>query len=189
MDVSMDPTIVRSSKFLSLVLRHKPGTIGLTLDSEGWADVAELLAAANATGNQLDLELLVRVVHENDKQRFTFSDDGKRIRANQGHSIDVDLGLTRLEPPTVLYHGTVARFLESIEQQGLLPQSRQYVHLSADRSTASIVGSRRGKPIVLTVASGQMKDDHFDFFRSKNGVWLTAHVPPKYLSRNDSILD
>jgi putative RNA 2'-phosphotransferase len=182
----MDPAIVQASKFLSLILRHKPAIIGLQLDAEGWADVSELINAACASGKRFDLDLLLRVVHENDKQRFAFSDDGQRIRANQGHSIEIDLGLTPIEPPSHLYHGTVDRFIESIERQGLLPQNRQYVHLSADFKTAKVVGSRRGKPIVLVIDSKQMHQDHRPFFRSSNGVWLTEHVPPQYLRKSDT---
>lgn len=183
----MDPAIVHASKFLSLILRHKPDAIGLQLDAEGWADVSELIGAARAAGRPFDLDLLTRVVHENDKQRFAFSDDGKRIRANQGHSIDIDLGLTPREPPPILYHGTVDRFIESIEQQGLLPQNRQYVHLSADVTTALIVGSRRGKPVVLVVDSQKMHRNHIPFLQSRNGVWLTGHVPPQYFTKYNSV--
>lgn len=180
----MDSTLVRASKFLSLVLRHKPETIGLRLDPEGWAEVSVLIDAARAAGHRLDFDLLIRVVHENDKQRFSFSDDGNRVRANQGHSIDIDLGLAPIEPPTILFHGTVGHCLESIERQGLLAQSRQYVHLSSNVQTAKIVGARRGKPVVLAVDSQQMHEDNFQFFKSINGVWLTRHVPPKYLSEH-----
>ena len=144
----------RLSKFLSLVLRHDPACIGLTLDAQGWADVDDLLQKANAAGVPLTRALLDEIVRTSDKQRFALSTDGTRIRANQGHSIPVDLALEPVAPPNVLYHGTVARFLPSIRRKGLRRGQRHHVHLSADRETASRVGSRRGEPVVLTVAAG-----------------------------------
>jgi putative RNA 2'-phosphotransferase len=178
----MDPALVSTSKFLSLVLRHQPEAIGLALDEAGWASIAELLELTRASGRALDHDLLLRVVRENDKQRFTISGDGLRIRASQGHSIDVDLGLVPIAPPAVLYHGTVANFLESIRAQGLLPGSRQYVHLSADERTAEIVGTRRGKPVILKIDAARMAAEGLEFFQSANGVWLTAHVPAGYIA-------
>ncbi len=177
----MERSLISASKFLSLILRHQPETIGLQLDSEGWADVSALLEKASAHGRRMDFDLLLRIVHENDKQRFALSDDGTRIRANQGHSIDVDLGLNAVEPPQVLFHGTVERFLQSILRQGLIPGARQHVHLSSDRRTAEIVGKRRGEPVVLIVQSLQMHEQGRQFYLSQNGVWLTAHVPPEFL--------
>lgn len=177
----MDKTVVRFSKFLSLVLRHDPGQIGLTLDSGGWVDVTTLLAAANQAGFKITPAQLAEVVAQNDKQRFRFSEDGTRIRANQGHSVTVELGLTPQAPPTVLYHGTATRFLAAIQQEGLKPGSRQQVHLSADEATASKVGARHGKPVVLIVNSAQMAADGYAFYRADNGVWLTDKVPPVYL--------
>lgn len=177
----MDASLVRTSKFLSLVLRHKPQAIGISLDNAGWVAIADLLDAANAAGTKLDFDLLLRVVHENDKQRFTISPDGESIRANQGHSIDVDLGLTPSMPPEVLYHGTVARFLDGIQAKGLLPGNRQHVHLSADRRTAESVGKRRGEPIVLRIDAQRMADDSIPFYLSENGVWLTANVSIEYI--------
>lgn len=177
----MDPALVRTSKFLSLILRHKPQEIGITLDEAGWVGIAELIEAANANGSRLDMDLLLRVVHENDKQRFAISADGTSIRANQGHSIEVNLGLTPTPPPMMLYHGTVARFLSSIREKGLVAGNRHHVHLSADPHTAEIVGRRRGEPIVLVIDAGQMANDAFQFYLSQNGVWLTVHVPVGYI--------
>lgn len=177
----MDKYLAKISKFLSLVLRHQPEVIGLNLDAQGWVSINELLAAANAHGTEIDDDLLLLVVHENDKQRFAISPDGLRIRANQGHSIDVSLGLPPIAPPAELYHGTVDRFLESIRQQGLIKGARQYVHLSADLKTASKVGARRGKPVVLTINSKEMHAAGIEFYQSENGVWLTDHVPATFL--------
>ena len=151
----MDGKLARTSKFLSLVLRHRPETIGVTLDAQGWVDVDELIASAAAKGQPLTRELIGRVVAENDKQRFALSDDGTRIRANQGHSVEVDLALEPQEPPETLYHGTAARNLRSIERDGLRRGQRHHVHLSADPVTARIVGQRHGEPVVLRVASGR----------------------------------
>lgn len=178
----MDKQLVKKSKFLSLVLRHQPEVIGLNLDAQGWTSIDELLTAANSHGTAIDYDLLLRVVHENDKQRFAISPDGLRIRANQGHSIDVSLGLQPVAPPAELYHGTVDRFLESIRQQGLIKGARQYVHLSADRKTAEMVGARRGKSVVLRVYAAKMQAAGFEFYLSENGVWLTDQVPSSFLS-------
>lgn len=178
----MDPSLVSLSKFLSLVLRHKPETIDIKLDRHGWADIDELLEAANRAGKQLTSELLFRVIDENDKQRFTLNEDETKVRANQGHSVDVDLGLSAKEPPNVLFHGTVKRFLESIRSKGLLPRNRQYVHLSPDLKTATDVGKRRGRPIILRIAASEMSSDGFEFYLSKNGVWLTDKVPSQYVA-------
>ena len=178
----MDKHLISTSKFLSLVLRHQPELIGLNLDGQGWASIETLLKTANAHGKKLDHDTLLRVVHENEKQRFAISSDGLNIRANQGHSIDVELGLQPVTPPTELYHGTVERFLESIRTQGLIKGTRQHVHLSADRRTAETVGSRRGKPIVLIVNAAAMSESGLQFYLSANGVWLTNHVPSPYLT-------
>lgn len=177
----MDPKLVRLSKFLSLVLRHDPGTLGITLDSNGWVAVDELLSAAARAGKTITREQLDEVVATNDKKRFAFSPDGTRIRASQGHSVEVDLGLDPVEPPERLFHGTATRSVESIRAEGLVRQSRQHVHLSPDEETATRVGQRHGKPVVLIVRSGQMHRDGHAFYRSDNGVWLTASVPPEYL--------
>jgi len=169
------------SKFLSLVLRHAPETIGLGLDEQGWASVEELIEACNRSGTPLTREELEHVVATSDKKRFAFSEDGLRIRANQGHSIKVDLGFEPREPPEVLYHGTARRVLESILKEGLIKGARHHVHLSSDAATAAKVGSRHGKPVVLVVKSGQMHVDGYAFYLSQNGVWLTDHVPSEYL--------
>lgn len=177
----MDRSLVRASKFLSLVLRHRPEHIGITLDPAGWVAVDELLAAARGSGFPLDRATLERVVAENDKRRFALSADGTRIRASQGHSVGVDLGLAPRTPPDLLFHGTAARFLESIRREGLKPGSRTHVHLSADEATARVVGRRHGSPVVLRVEAGHMHRDGHEFFFSENGVWLAQVVPASYL--------
>lgn len=173
---------MRTSKFLALVLRHDPGRIGVTLDSQGWVDVDELLRAAGAAGLPITRRELDEVVRTNPKQRFTLDPATNRIRANQGHSVNVDLGLSPTEPPATLFHGTSAAVLDAILAEGLRPMGRRHVHLSADRDTAVAVGGRHGPAVVLTVESGRMSADGHHFFRSANGVWLTEHVPPSYLS-------
>lgn len=181
-DKSLDST----SKFLSLVLRHQPEVVGMKLDDEGWLDIAELIEAANQRGKRLSLELLHEVVAINDKKRFALSEDGLRIRANQGHSVTgVDLKLSETTPPATLYHGTVAVFIESIRSMSLEKRSRNHVHLSADEATATKVGSRRGKPIILRVDAEAMHHDGHRFFLSANGVWLVDVVPPSYLKIPD----
>lgn len=182
MHMDKDVSLIRASKFLSLVLRHEPQKIGLQLDAQGWADIADLLQRLAEHGHALDRADLQRLVQTNDKQRFALSEDGLRIRASQGHSIAVDLGLQPLEPPPWLYHGTVPSFLESIATQGLRPGERQHVHLSLDRQTAQQVGSRRGAPVILSVDAGRMHAEGHRFYRSANGVWLTDHVPLRYIA-------
>ncbi|MDX9987572.1 RNA 2'-phosphotransferase [Thiothrix unzii] len=182
----MNQKTVKQSKFLSLILRHQPETVGLTLDEAGWVSVSELLTQLAAHGRKMSMEELEHVVTTNDKQRFSFNADKTRIRANQGHSLrTLDLGLQAVEPPEILYHGTAERFLESILQTGLEKRSRQHVHLSADTETAHKVGIRHGKPVILQIAAGRMQHDGFIFFRSDNGVWLTDHVPTMYISTNN----
>ena len=171
------------SKFLSYVLRHAPESIGIRLDDHGWVDVDELLAAANRAGRPLDRQTLAAIVAESEKQRFTLSEDRRRIRAAQGHSIAVDLGLAPSEPPERLYHGTATRFLEAILAEGLKPGGRRQVHLSTDVATATNVGRRHGEPVVLLVDSARMFADGLGFWRADNGVWLTDFVPPSYLGR------
>lgn len=173
---------VKISKFLSLVLRHKPDVIDLGLDEAGWAEIAELVKKGCKSGVQLTPDHIRQVVAESDKQRFAVSEDGLRVRANQGHSIAVDLGLEKVEPPHLLYHGTATRNLAAIRQQGLIKGNRQYVHLSPDRETAETVGKRYGKPVVLTIKAGCMALDGFWFYLSANGVWLTDHVPTEYIT-------
>ena len=175
-------TLTRTSRFLSYILRHHPESVGLTLDSEGWADVAVLLDCAQRHGRPVSRELLQQVVDTNDKKRFTLSDDGCRIRAAQGHSTaQVAIEYAPRTPPVTLYHGTATRFLDAIAAQGLLPGSRHHVHLSADVPSAAKVGSRHGKPAVLAVDAAAMQRDGLKFHLSDNGVWLTDSVPPQYL--------
>lgn len=170
------------SKFLSYVLRHAPETIGIRLDENGWTDVADLLSKAKKAGQKFDLETLRTVVAESDKQRFTLSEDGRRIRAAQGHSVQVDLALQPAVPPDTLFHGTATRNLDSIFEEGLKPGRRQKVHLSLDVQTATKVGERHGKPSVLKVDAAAMHRDGLLFWRADNGVWLADAVPSRYLS-------
>jgi putative RNA 2'-phosphotransferase len=168
-------------KFLSLILRHKPETIGLSLDDNGWTNTNELLNKMNAHGYSLTFEQLKRIVDSNDKKRFAFSEDHSSIRANQGHSIEIDLNLQQQQPPDTLYHGTAERNIESIKQQGLLKGSRHHVHLSADTETARRVGMRYGKPVVLSIDAKRMQEDGCKFYRSENGVWLTEYVSCEFI--------
>lgn len=170
------------SKFLSLILRHKPEIVGITLDRRGYADTRELLSKLHYKGFEISPEQLKEVVENNDKKRFAFSEDFSRIRASQGHSIQVDLGLLELEPPEVLYHGTAASNLPSIKEQGIHKRSRQYVHLSVDIPTAIEVGSRHGKPVVLEIRAGEMHKQERRFFLSENGIWLTDEIPPEFIT-------
>lgn len=172
--------LVSNSKFLSLVLRHQPEVIGLILDDSGWADIDTLIRLSQAH-KPLTRALIEQVVAENSKQRFAISEDGRRIRANQGHSIEVDLGFVPVMPPTLLYHGTATRFVDAIRREGLVKRSRQHVHLSADADTATVVGARHGKPAVLIVRAGEMAAAGHAFFRSENGVWLTDAVPVGFI--------
>jgi putative RNA 2'-phosphotransferase len=179
----MTASKIKISKFLSFVLRHKPEAIDLALDEQGWAYIEELINKAKQSGevSTLNRRLIQEAVDTNDKQRFVISEDGQKIRAAQGHSIDVDLRLTPVQPPEFLYHGTATRFLDSILKEGLKPQQRQYVHLSKDIETATAVGRRYGKPTILKVKALLMNSQGFHFYRSENGVWLTNSVPTKYL--------
>lgn len=170
---------VRLSKYLSKHLRHQPDRIGITLDEGGWVEIDELMRAAAEHGFRFTRAELDHVVAANDKRRFAI--DGTRIRANQGHTVGVDLGLPPAEPPEYLYHGTVARSLDAIRSEGLRPMTRHDVHLSPDRETAARVGARRGRPIVLSVHAGAMHRAGHVFRVSANGVWLTASVPPRYI--------
>lgn len=169
------------SKFLSLVLRHQPDTIGLTLDEAGWADVDELLRKLSQHGHPADRALLEALVAQSDKQRFALSPDGRRIRANQGHSVPVELGYIPQTPPERLYHGTAAHNLPAIQTEGLVRGSRHHIHLSPDTDTAHRVGQRHGRPVVLVVLAGDMARAGHQFFLSDNGVWLTDAVPPQFL--------
>ena len=169
------------SRFLSLVLRHQPETIGIVLSNDGWTSVDGLIAAVNRHGQALDFETLEHVVETNDKKRFAFSDDGEMIRANQGHSVEVNLGYQPTAPPEFLHHGTVARFLPSIRENGIQKGQRHNVHLSASREVANTVGKRRGEPVILTVRALEMNAAGHEFHLSANGVWLTDFVPVQFI--------
>lgn len=178
----MDPNkLKRASKFLSLVLRHKPETISLSLDRNGWATTAILLHKFEAANFPLTMEELIFIVNENDKKRFSFSENYSKIRANQGHSLPVELDLSPTAPPEILYHGTALKNLDSIKEKGILKRERHHVHLSTDKETASKVGMRYGKPVVLTVKAGEMQKKGISFYLSRNGVWLTDHIAPQYI--------
>ena len=171
------------SKFLSYVLRHDPGSIGLSLGAGGWVPIDELLARCQSAGRTITSDELAALVSGGGgKRRFAISQDGAMIRASQGHSVAVDLELPALEPPELLFHGTVARSLPAIRAEGLRRMSRHHVHLSPDPETARIVGRRRGQPLVLRIAAGAMHRDGHVFHRADNGIWLTEHVPPDYIS-------
>jgi putative RNA 2'-phosphotransferase len=185
----MPADLIRLSKFLSFVLRHKPDAIELTLDPQGWASIDELIERGNAAGTQFDHDELLQVVETNDKKRFSISADGRRIRAAQGHSVTVELGLSPQEPPPVLYHGTATRFVESILSAGLKPQARQQVHLSANEATAHSVGQRHGKPVILKIEALRMHAQGSKFYLTDNDVWLTDQVPPEFLAPSSSTTD
>ena len=172
------------SKYISLILRHKPEVIGITLDEHGWADVSELIEGIRRT-YPFDMDTLDKIVSEDEKQRYSFNDDKTLIRANQGHSIPVDVELEELTPPDILYHGTGSKYTQSIDSIGLVPKSRLYVHLSDNYDTAVKIGKRHGKPVIYTVKSKAMYDDGYKFYKSVNGVWLTKEVPIQYLNKQD----
>ena len=172
----------KTSRFISMILRHKPGVIGITLDEHGWANVSELVEGVNKV-HPLDMETLEEIVRTNEKQRFSFNEDKTKIRANQGHTIPVDVELEEKDPPEVLYHGTGEKYVESIDSTGLEPRQRIYVHLSTDKEMAVKVGQRHGKPVVYRVNSGQMAKNGYVFYLSVNGVWLTKAVPVQYLEK------
>ena len=175
-------SLKETSKYMSLILRHKPDAIGITLDEHGWANVDELIAGI-AKDNEFNMEILEEIVRTDEKQRYSFNEDKTLIRANQGHSIPVDVELEEKEPPEILYHGTGEKYVASIDAQGLIPKSRLYVHLSKDEETAVKVGSRHGKPVIYIVKAKQLHDDGYKFFISANNVWLTKEVPVKYLEK------
>jgi len=185
--MSIDRTQI--SKFMSFVLRHKPDAIGLALDSQGWASIEELIDKANVAGTKFDRAELLHVVETSDKMRFSPSADGLRIRAAQGHSVSVELGLSPKEPPPVLYHGTATRFVEAILEQGLRPQARQQVHLSLDEETARRVGERHGKSHIFKIDAHAMHAGGLKFYLTDNGVWLTDRVPPEFLVRSSTAAD
>ena len=174
--------LTSTSKYLSLILRHKPEAAGVTLDEHGWANVDELIESVRKS-RPFDRETLEEIVRTDEKGRYSFNEDKTLIRANQGHSIPVDVELPVVAPPAILYHGTGEKYTASIDRQGLLPRSRLYVHLSGDVETARKVGVRHGRPVIYEVLSGQMAEDGFTFYRSVNGVWLTKEVPPRYLKK------
>jgi len=171
----------RLSKFLSFALRHEPGAIGVELDDAGWVSVDLLLESARGHGTEITRAMLEDIVATSSKHRFVLSDDGQRIRAAQGHSVDVDLQYAIAVPPDILFHGTIESRMPAIRAQGLLRMSRHHVHLSLDAATARAVAARRGKPVVLEILAGRMHRDGFAFHVSTNGVWLTEHVPPAYI--------
>ena len=175
--------LTKASKFLALVLRHKPEAAGVTLDPHGWADAECLIKGMTAAGYPVDREMLEEIVRTDEKGRYAFSGDGKRIRAVQGHSVPVDVDLQETAPPEYLYHGTAERFAAQIRAEGLRPMSRLYVHLSSDMETARKVGSRHGKPVIYEIDCHRMTEDGYRFFLSANHVWLTKEVPARYLKK------
>lgn len=177
----MAEKLEKLGKFISLILRHSPETIGLELDENGWADVKKLLDGMNQKGRRIDFSLLNEIVEKNNKKRYEFSHDYKKIRACQGHSIEINLDLESVEPPEILFHGTAIRSLESIKKDGINKGDRQHVHLSEDYDTAYNVGKRHGKPYIIKVLSGKMHKDGKKFYISKNKVWLTDDIDSKYL--------
>ena len=181
-EINMEKQLKHISKFMSLVLRHKPEEIGLQLDENGWASASELIEKMNQYGIKVSQEIIETVVATNDKKRFAFNEDRTRIRASQGHSVEIDLALLPAEPPEQLFHGTAEKNISSILQKGIQKMNRQHVHLSKDKETAVNVGSRHGKPVVLTIHAGQMYKDGLLFWLSANGVWLTDFVEAKYIS-------
>jgi putative RNA 2'-phosphotransferase len=174
------------SKFLSLVLRHKPNEIEIKLDSNGWTDVTQLISQMNTYGKEIDFETLEIIVETNAKRRFSFNDDKSLIRASQGHSIVIDLGYISKTPPSVLYHGTGRKYLDSIYKLGIQKKNRHHVHLSKDIETAKSVGQRHGNPVIFEIMTMEMVEDGFEFFESENGIWLTDNVPINYLKTNVS---
>lgn len=178
----MTSKITKTSKFLSYILRHHPEAIGIQLDEQGWVDVDQLLKAMRQSGYKVSFGLLQEVVFSNDKQRFAFSAEGDRIRANQGHSVNIDLALEVQLPPQILYHGTAQKCLEKIQAEGLKKMQRHHVHLSPTLKLAKAVGQRHGKVVVLGIAARTMHMKNYQFFLSKNGVWLTDYVPPEFMS-------
>ena len=179
-----DRRMRNTSKFISLILRHNPQVIGISLDEHGWADVQDLIEGINRTeGHSLDMDTLDEIVRTDEKQRYSFNEDHSLIRANQGHSIPVDVELEEKTPPDILWHGTGQKYVSSIDVQGLIPKSRLYVHLSSDMETARKVGSRHGRPVIYQVECRKMTEDGYRFFLSANRVWLTKEVPVEYLKK------
>lgn len=174
--------LTRTSKYVSLLLRHKPEKAGIHLDKHGWAEVDELIKGVSKT-HMFNMEILEEIVRTDNKQRYSFNEDKTKIRANQGHSIPVDVELKEAKPPKQLWHGTGEKYVSAIDEQGLLHKNRLYVHLSTNEETAIKVGKRHGKPVLYTVNAEEMYQDGYKFFLSKNGVWLTDQVPVKYLDK------
>lgn len=171
------------SKYLSLILRHNPQTIGIILDDNGWANVEELMIKCNKKGVRFSIEDLEEIVETNDKKRFAFNEDKTKIRASQGHSINIDLALHPAIPPTFLYHGTAQKNIDIILSDGIKKMNRQHVHLSTNKETATKVGARHGKPVILTIMAEKMNEEGILFYQSENNVWLTDYIAPKYISK------
>ena len=183
-DRKNDKQMRSTSRFLSLILRHRPESIGISLDEHGWADVQELIDGINRSGSHtLDLEILEEIVRSDEKGRYSFNEGHTMIRANQGHSMPVDVELQEKTPPDILWHGTGGKYVSSIDAQGLIPKGRLYVHLSSDMETARKVGSRHGRPVIYEVDCREMLSDGFRFYQSVNLVWLTKEVPARYLRK------
>lgn len=174
--------LTKTSKYISMILRHRPEAIGIFLDEHGWADVKELIEGVNRT-HPLNMEILEEIVRTDNKQRYSFNKDKTLIRANQGHSIPVDVELEEIDPPEYLWHGTGEKYVKSIDKIGLISKRRLYVHLSSDAETARKVGKRHGRPVIYRVHTGEMMKDGRKIYRSVNGVWLTKNVPVKYLEK------
>ena len=173
--------LTETGKFLCLILRHRPEVIGITLDEHGWANVKDLINGINQQ-HDFNMAMLEEIVATDNKQRYSFNENKTKIRANQGHSVNVDVELEEVKPPEVLWHGTGRKYLDSIMKDGLIPKSRLYVHLSDNYNTAINVGKRHGDPVVFDVWAGEMYRNGYKFYKSKNGVWLVKHVPVDYLS-------
>lgn len=172
------------SKFLSLVLRHAPEKIGIELDEHGWTNVLILIEKMNLAQKKIDVDILKNIVDTNPKKRFAFNETFDKIRASQGHSVDIELGYIAQQPPSILYHGTSSKTVDIILNEGIKKMTRQHVHLSFEKETALKVGARHGKPSILIIESLQMFHDQYEFFLSENGVWLTDHIPAKYIRLN-----
>lgn len=172
-------SLTEMGKFLCLILRHKPEIVGISLDEHGWANVKDLIEGISQQYD-FDMKTLEEIVATDNKQRYSFNEDKTKIRANQGHSVDVDVELEEVKPPEYLFHGTGRKYIDSIMKDGLVPKSRLYVHLSDNYNTAINVGMRHGEPVVLCIYAGNMYRDGYKFYRSKNGVWLVKHVPVEY---------
>ena len=183
-NVRSDKRKKNTSKFISLILRHRPEAIGISLDEHGWADVQDLIDGINRSGGHfLDMEKLEEIVRTDEKQRYSFNEDHTLIRANQGHSIPVDVELEEKTPPDILWHGTGEKYVSSIDVQGLISKGRLYVHLSSDMETAKKVGSRHGKPVIYEIDCRKMAEDGYAFYLSANYIWLTKEVPAVYLKK------